>query len=1644
MRTNELPAAVLERYSTRQSVCFCGVLPEIGRAWATVDNALFLWRFDEPGDVPVEYSGEEQAIVAIGLATPKPGVFLDVIEKVLVVATTVEIVLLGVTFEGGDGRESAGTRGEMTLHPLQYACVTDDVVVKDIAATETGRIFFVGDDEALYEVEYSASDTWRSKKCRKTCHHSAVPRLLPSILRLRTPDPLKQVLVDEYRCALYTRSEAGVVTVYDLGPGCTEAPRKVAECRDVAQAAVLARGGGGLFYMGGGMGGRGMSGAQGSPAQRGGRLVHLAVVSPSESTLVTLVAVCADGRRVYFTTLPAGAERMGFPGTNVGGAGTPASQLNGYAAASHHASPGGVVSGGGGGGGAGGAPRVVPAACRLAVVQSREPLPQGSAQRGMTSAQALRATTTVRPLQVEAAYYFDGLMLLSDAGDRDEDARLFLAARDLTLPPHLQVAPANVHGGSAAGGFGLGGGNQLGGYTSNRSMREIVTPQALTGRVASSVGSMGEVPPPLSVRRDLAPPYPSGSPKELALAPRPLRSELATQHVAPRRRFVIVTNAGVIQLEKTRPLDALCTILAGDVHEQLAHFFKSYGQAEAATMCLALAVGSSDARAGLVDPAGAASNGGGVVGSVVGSNPGGGGLGTGGGFVHGYTASLAERARRALEDPRLTGEPHVDDDVDALGHGGAGGGQPFDMGRPIVQPMLHYSGVHRACFTFAARLLASTWDRPLFVPITKGPVTGQPTGQPTGGSATGRAPEPRAGSSSLGQPANGSAGSSPKVGIAATAAGWLGGMLGGGLLGGGPGNHQPAACTLPPDVLASLERRLRPLGAFLAQRRPRVAVMPGTGGRGSESAPGRAVGLHPPARQRRRIDGPTGALRAEERSLASLRGLLARTVEAVVLLRVLQEHDVGRLAGYLAPEHRTLLQQMSLRRLASTAEGARLASALVEALMAHVTRHDRDAVDAVAARLQSGAPLFFGGDERTFYRARELLQAARDARDAGDTDVAAERAATSLGMLLTVPLAGDPTAVCAELADLRVFHGLVALPLAAAAAAATRGVNDDVGSLGPTTDENMTNRDVRETYANGDGASRIDRGSPSSAGELGLVHSSAPASPGECFEVVCVALRALATGAADPGAPPGSMGAVCAALPAGERAAGLAAVLERIALVSSSPAAAVAAAEVQTVLNPGASPTDRSTSAAMARATAAEVAGAALEGGVGFVRRVYVELERLGRDAELLSLPAGPLEAFLAERGAFTTAQQGGALTQEQARHLELLARLYAARERHGLASRVFFALAERRSPPEREAAPVPLEERGALLDLARRHATREGGGEGRRSGANGFATSGADDAEGASLVETLDGKIRVLGFQMRLRATFRERARVAREGGGGGALAGDAEEARARHLERELLPLSDQYNDFARPAEMWDLCLEMLHFSRYHDVDGAVARQLWESLLTQAAASAASPSEALVQAAATVRALGPKLFPSEQAFPLAHVALRLELLAAGLWGVPEHAAGVPVEDRPDAVAEALLAATGDSPEAVYAAYDRLLATPRGAPHGADGGRLAREQHLQTPAVRLRLLRSALRVLRRWDETLAQTGEGADDGIAGESVGGFAAYGASRAHVRAALGDVCVGYAGEARRLLQVPTSAQGAAEALAADFDALGKRLIG
>lgn len=47
--TRELPPALIERYNASggEGTAICGIFPEIRRAWASVDDSLFLWRFDK-------------------------------------------------------------------------------------------------------------------------------------------------------------------------------------------------------------------------------------------------------------------------------------------------------------------------------------------------------------------------------------------------------------------------------------------------------------------------------------------------------------------------------------------------------------------------------------------------------------------------------------------------------------------------------------------------------------------------------------------------------------------------------------------------------------------------------------------------------------------------------------------------------------------------------------------------------------------------------------------------------------------------------------------------------------------------------------------------------------------------------------------------------------------------------------------------------------------------------------------------------------------------------------------------------------------------------------------------------------------------------------------------------------------------------------------------------------------------------------------------------------------------------------------------------------------------------------------------------------------------------------------------------------
>ena len=56
--------------------------------------------------MPLEYSGEEQAVVAVGLARPRPGVFVQAVQHLLVLCTTTEVRERGQR----EGREEHGRR----------------------------------------------------------------------------------------------------------------------------------------------------------------------------------------------------------------------------------------------------------------------------------------------------------------------------------------------------------------------------------------------------------------------------------------------------------------------------------------------------------------------------------------------------------------------------------------------------------------------------------------------------------------------------------------------------------------------------------------------------------------------------------------------------------------------------------------------------------------------------------------------------------------------------------------------------------------------------------------------------------------------------------------------------------------------------------------------------------------------------------------------------------------------------------------------------------------------------------------------------------------------------------------------------------------------------------------------------------------------------------------------------------------------------------------------------------------------------------------------------------------------------------------------------------------------------------------------
>lgn len=293
MRKIPLPPELTEQVSQAQTLCRLGLLPELGRAWLTVDSDLFVWLYETGGDLAY-FDGLSEAILAVGMVAPRPGVFQRHVSALLCLATCSEIVILGVALlNQGQGQATAGSGdgcGELSLLPEPLFTVsTDGVAMTCVGGSASGRIFLGGRDGCLYEVLYSgAGSGWFGRRCRKVNHSSSMlSLLLPAFLTypFAEEDPIAQLVVDDSRHVLYTRSEKGTLSVYDLGW-----PRGQGGCSRVISLplATLAQ-----------------LAARAAPTvepDNFSTLVHIEVLPLAESPQAHLVAVTQAGVRLYLTT----------------------------------------------------------------------------------------------------------------------------------------------------------------------------------------------------------------------------------------------------------------------------------------------------------------------------------------------------------------------------------------------------------------------------------------------------------------------------------------------------------------------------------------------------------------------------------------------------------------------------------------------------------------------------------------------------------------------------------------------------------------------------------------------------------------------------------------------------------------------------------------------------------------------------------------------------------------------------------------------------------------------------------------------------------------------------------------------------------------------------------------------------------------------------------------------------------------------------------------------------------------------------------------------------------------------------------------------------------------------------------------------
>ena len=96
VKSYNIPDAIFSQYNNAQISTMMGLFANLNHAWVAIDNAFYLWDYTHPDPDLIGFEEQPHNITAVRLVTPRAGVFLPSITHLLVVATTADIILVGL------------------------------------------------------------------------------------------------------------------------------------------------------------------------------------------------------------------------------------------------------------------------------------------------------------------------------------------------------------------------------------------------------------------------------------------------------------------------------------------------------------------------------------------------------------------------------------------------------------------------------------------------------------------------------------------------------------------------------------------------------------------------------------------------------------------------------------------------------------------------------------------------------------------------------------------------------------------------------------------------------------------------------------------------------------------------------------------------------------------------------------------------------------------------------------------------------------------------------------------------------------------------------------------------------------------------------------------------------------------------------------------------------------------------------------------------------------------------------------------------------------------------------------------------------------------------------------------------------------